>query len=242
MSKPQKIVAIVLWVVAVSAMLIVLVRIGDIGWSEARETLPPGSTSAATLQQIVASPAGQVLAASGDAPDTLLPVFYAAPKFQLTDQDSQPMGSAQLRGHPWVADFFFTTCASLCPIMSAHMADLQSELPEEVKLVSFSVDPQHDDPATLKAYAQRYHAENGRWFFLTGDEKIQDAVIRGMKIGLIPANGANPIQHDEHFVLVDSQGKVRGVYDSLVPQLLQQLVRDARTLCANDTAAAGAGG
>ena len=114
--------------------------------------------------------------------------------------------------------------------MSAHMADLQNQLPADVKLVSFSVDPLHDNPAALRQYADRYHAQSGRWIFLTSDEKTQEQVIRGMRLGFSPAIGDNPIQHDEHFVLVDSQGRIRGYYDSFVPERLQRLVHDARML------------
>ncbi len=219
MSQPQKIITIVLWVAAVSVMLGVL----------AMKTFPQNASPPAQSTQS-AQFAGHVIAASADPSGASPPVLYSAPSFRLIDQDAQPATNAQLLGHPWVADFFFTTCTSLCPMMSVHMAELQNQLPDDVKLVSFSVDPLHDNPAALKQYAQRYHAQSGRWIFLTGDEKTQDQVIRGMKIGLIPAQGGNPIQHDEHFVLVDSKGRVRGYYDSLIPQRLQQLVHDARLL------------
>ncbi|HEX4056314.1 MAG TPA: SCO family protein [Tepidisphaeraceae bacterium] len=218
MSKPQKIITIVLWVVAVSVMLGVL----------AMKTLPPNSPPSTQPVQIP----GQVITASADPPDAPPPVMYSAPSFRLIDQDAQPATNVQLLGHPWVADFIFTTCATLCPTMSAHMAELQNQLPDDVKLVSFSVDPGHDNPAALKQYADRYHAQNGRWIFLTSDEKTQEQVIRGMKLGFVPAQGGNPIQHDEHFILVDSQGRIRGYYDALVPQRLQQLVHDARMLSA----------
>jgi protein SCO1/2 len=212
MSKPQKIITIILWVAAVSGMLGVV----------AMKTLPPNFPASA-------EPAAQVVAQS-DSPGAIPPVLYSVPSFNLIDQNAQPATSDQLLGHPWIADFIFTTCASLCPTMSAHMADLQGQLPSNVKLVSFSVDPLHDNPAALKQYAERYHAIPGRWIFLTGDEKSQDQVIRGMKLGFVPAKDGNPIQHDEHFVLVDAQGRIRGFYDSFVPQRLQQLLRDARLL------------
>jgi len=88
--------------------------------------------------------------------------------------------------------------------------ELQNQLPADVKLVSFSVDPVHDTPAVLKDYAARYHAQSGRWIFLTGDEKTQERVVGAMKLGFVPAQGSTPIQHDEHFVLIDAHGKIRG--------------------------------
>jgi len=212
MSKPQKIITIVLWFAAVAGMLGIV----------AMKTLPPTSpASAEPAAQVIDQPAS---------PTAAPPVMYSVPSFKLIDQDAQPATSDQLLGHPWIADFIFTTCASLCPAMSAHMSELQSQLPADVKLVSFSVDPIHDNPAALKQYADHYHAIPGRWIFLTGDEKTADQVIRGMKLGFVPAQDGNPIQHDEHFVLVDAKGNIRGFYDSYVPERLQQLVSDASKL------------
>jgi protein SCO1 len=213
MSKPQKIITIVLWFAAVAGMLGVL----------AMKTLPPSAP-------ILAQPPSQTVADQPESSDAPPPVMYSVPSFKLVDQDAQAATSDDLLGHPWVADFIFTTCASLCPAMSAHMSELQSQLPADVKLVSFSVDPVHDNPAALKQYGERYHAIPGRWIFLTGDEKTQEQVIRGMKLGFVPAQDGNPIAHDEHFVLVDAKGQIRGFYDSYVPDRLQQLVRDARAL------------
>jgi protein SCO1/2 len=213
MSKVQKIITIVLWFAAVAGMLGVV----------AMKTLPPTTV-------VSAQPPAPAIVEQSDSSDAPPPVMYSVPSFKLVDQDAQTSTSDQLLGHPWIADFIFTTCASLCPTMSARMADLQTQLPADVKLVSFSVDPVHDNPAALKQYGERYHAIAGRWIFLTGDEKTQDQVIRGMKLGFVPAQDGNPIEHDEHFVLVDAQGHIRGFYDSFVPERLQQLVRDARLL------------
>jgi protein SCO1/2 len=220
MSRPQKILTIVLWSIAVAGMIGVV----------AIKALPPDSEPSTQPALVLADPVG--------APDAPLPILYDAPPFALIDQDKQPATNTQLLGHPWVADFIFTTCASLCPTMSAHMTDLQSRLPTDVKLVSFSVDPTHDDPAALKAYAARYKAEPGRWIFLTGDEKTQERVVRGMKMYFAPSTIGSPIQHDEHFVLVDADGHIRRVYDSLVPADMDQLVRDANQLSQEATVAA----
>ena len=166
-----------------------------------------------------------------------LPVLYDAPAFSLTNQDGAVFTSDQLRGRPWIADFIFTTCTSLCPMMSTHMAALQTEVPPGVKLVSFSVDPVHDTPAALHDYAVRYSAQPGKWIFLTGDLKTQTQVVSAMKLYFKPADGQSPIQHDQHFVLVDAQGHVRGYYDSYSADDMDHLVRDAKIL--DDEAAGG---
>jgi protein SCO1/2 len=220
MNKPQKILTIALWILAVGGMVGVV----------AMKTLPPGNAASPATRPDMA--AAQVMNDAMVASSTQLPVLYSAPAFTLTDQDSKLATNKQFLGHPWVADFFFTTCATLCPIMSAHMEELQKSLPADVQLVSFSVDPAHDTPATMRTYSAQFHAQPGRWYFLTGDEKAQESVVRAMKIGFVPAQGDTPIQHDEHFVLVDAQGNIRGYYDSLVPARMNDLIRDANSLAA----------
>jgi protein SCO1 len=221
MSRPQKILTIILWIVAVGGMVGVV----------AMKTLPANSASPA------AAPASPVAEIRDDPADAPLAIHYPVPSFALIDQDANPVTEVQLLGHPWIADFIFTTCASLCPTMSAHMSDLQGQLPADVKLVSFSVDPTHDTPAVLKEYAAKYHAEPNRWIFLTGDQKTQERVIRAMKLGFTPGTTDTPIQHDKHFVLIDAQGKIRGFYDSFVPERMDALVHDAQTLAAHPTGA-----
>jgi protein SCO1 len=230
MSKPQKILTIVLWIIAVGAMVGVV----------AIKTIPqnPGNSSSAMATSAMiaeSAPTTQPAVARvwedpAEHSEGALPVFYAAPAFSLTDQDGKSATNTQFLGHPWIADFIFTTCGTLCPLMSAHMQELQRKLPADVLLVSFSVDPKHDTPPVLKDYATTFRAQNGRWFFLTGDEQTQDNVIREMKVVLVPAHGAAQITHDEHFLLVDAMGNVRGVYDSLVPAEMNKLAQDAQAL------------
>jgi protein SCO1/2 len=225
MNKPQKILTIALWIVAVGSMVGIV----------AMKTLPPGNSASTPATQPDASVA-QVMNDAMVAGDPQLPILYPAPVFTLTDQDAKPFNSSHLLGHPWVADFFFTTCGTLCPIMSAHMEQLQKTLPGDVQFVSFSVDPLHDTPAAMKTYSQQFHAQEGRWYFLTGDQKVMDGVIQALKVGVLPAQGDQPIQHDEHFVLIDALGNIRGYYDSLVPTRMTDLIRDANTLAASSSA------
>jgi protein SCO1 len=221
MSRPQKILTIILWIVAVAGMVGVV----------AMKTLPANSASSS------AQSASAIVQVRADPTDAPLATSYPAPSFTLIDQDANPATNVQFLGHPWIADFIFTTCASLCPTMSAHMSDLQGQLPADVKLVSFSVDPMHDTPAVLKEYAAKYHAQPNRWIFLTGDQNNMERVVHEMKLGFTPGTADTPIQHDEHFVLIDAQGKIRGFYDSFVPEKMDALVHDAQTLSAHPTGA-----
>src|SRR3954453_1159071 len=124
------------------------------------------------------------------------PVFAPVPAFSLTNRDGRTVRLQDLEGKPWIADFIFTRCPASCPLMTARMAKLVRELPDglDVRLVSFSVDPEHDTPQALQRYAQSYQAPD-RWLFLTGgkDEMYRlsrQGVQLGIEIPSPPAPGA----------------------------------------------------
>lgn len=166
--------------------------------------------------------------------DQDLPVLGTVPAFQFRDQDNKLVTHATFRGSPWVADFIFTQCAGQCPLMTARMAAFQKSLPQQVKLVSFSLDPEHDTPAVLKHYARTFSADESRWKFLTGDQDALVAQARGMLLAAIPATAGQPIIHDARFVLIDGQARIRGVYNSMDPDALVNLERDADKLVVED--------
>jgi len=166
-----------------------------------------------------------------------LSVLADAPQFSLIDQNAQPVTLATLRGKPWIADFVFTHCAGPCPIMTGKMATLQKTIAApDLQFVTFSVDPENDTPAALKAYAARFAADESRWKFLTGEKDTIFATARGMLVTAIPANDKSPIIHSEKFILVDADGKIRRYYDSTDEQDMTALKQDAAALA--DEAAA----
>jgi protein SCO1 len=158
--------------------------------------------------------------------DPPLPIYWQVPQFQLTAQDGKPFNSESLAGNVWVADFIYTNCPGPCPRMSAQMRGVQASIQSmpDVKLVSFTVDPEHDTPEALAGYAVYYHAIPGRWFFLTGSEStLQDVCRNGFKLGDV--GGA--LIHSTRFALVDRRGRVRAFYsatnDSAIPHLLHDI-------------------
>jgi protein SCO1/2 len=162
------------------------------------------------------------------------PVLLPAPRFVLTDQAGQGFDStARLGGHVWVANFIFTRCPDVCPAFTAKMAMVQEKtasLKSPPRLVSFSVDPGHDTPAILAAYAAQHGARAERWSFLTGDTAaVKAAVEGGLKIvmgDLVEKNGLPNIAHGQHFVLVDPRGQIRGYYDMNDADAFARLFRD----------------
>ena len=161
--------------------------------------------------------------------DPAPPVLARLPDFQLTTQAGQPFGLADLKDKVWIADFIFTRCPGPCPRMTARMAELQRELADapDLRLVSFSVDPEFDTPAVLSEYAGQFHANTKRWVFLTGDKKRIHALAQS---GFLVGGVEDVTLHTTRFVLVDRQARVRGYYDSTDDESLRRLLKDARRL------------
>ena len=159
--------------------------------------------------------------------------FGTVPQFQLTNQDGQPFGSAQLNGKIWIAGFIFTTCPGPCPMISSRMGDLQRPLENsDVQLVSFTVDPETDTPEVLREYAKRVHAESGRWHFLTGEQQaMYNLTQQGFKLAVADraAEEGGPI-HATRVVLVDRSGTIRNYYDILEPDAVTKLLADTSKL------------
>ena len=159
------------------------------------------------------------------------------PSFSLTDQLNRKVSDQDLRGSVWVANFVFTRCPSVCPMLTAKFQALQTKLGKlpGVRYVSISVDPEYDTPQVLAEYAQRFSADATRWQFLTGPLKdIEKTVVNGFKIhmGKAEPSANDPtlieIMHGEHFVLVDREGVIRGYYraDNDGLRTLENDVRD----------------
>ncbi|HUB24002.1 MAG TPA: SCO family protein [Tepidisphaeraceae bacterium] len=216
MSRPVKFVTLFLWLIAVIGMVGVIAM--EL-FSRDRQTPAPDV----------------VLGASNDTDDGLQIYPVVAPDFSFTDQLGRTVTTSSLKGHPWIADFFFTQCASACPILTSRLAAVQNQIPGEVQFVSFSVDPDHDNQAALLAYAKQYGADNSRWHFVTGPKQPLFAAIAAMKVAVIPASDGNPIAHDVHYLLMDSTGRLRGVYDSTDPPRIEQMVKDANALLAQES-------
>ncbi len=175
---------------------------------------------------------------------TNLPVYGRVPEFTLTERSSSEARLSDLKGKVWIADFIFTHCAGVCPLMSGRMKNLQEKLGHfpDIRFVSFSVDPERDTPEVLNRYAGRYQADPVKWLFLTGDK---DTIRRlseqhfHLGVGEIPVeereNLDQSVQHSSKFVLVDGGGKIRGYYDSESESALEKLVHDAESLLGAST-------
>ena len=152
------------------------------------------------------------------------------PDFDLTNQQGQPVQLSDLAGKIWIANFIFTNCPTICPVMTQEMARLQSEfVTEPVYFVSFSVDPERDTVAALSRYAKAYGADDRRWHFLTG-EKASIYQLAEQGFSLTAGHNGTEILHSPRFVLVTPNRRIVNYYDSRSPPAMLRLRRDVKWL------------
>jgi cytochrome oxidase Cu insertion factor (SCO1/SenC/PrrC family) len=189
------------------------------------------------LALVLLALAGAVVAVRGRSATPPLPHLATLPAFTLVERSGRPVTLDSLRGRVWVADFIFTSCAGICPAMTARMARLRREVDPDIVFVSFTVDPARDTPAVLSRYATAVGAGEG-WLFVTGPQKaLYDLSVGGFKLAAmeVPAGeqapgGDGPFLHSSKFVLVDGAGAVRGYYDSDDGAEMAGLARDVARL------------
>jgi len=161
-------------------------------------------------------------------------VYKKIPSFVFLTQDSLPFSSEKLYGKTHVADFFFTSCPGICPILTSQMKRLQemTKAYKDLQFVSFTVDPHRDIPARLKQYALSHRADLHNWVFLTGPmDSIYKVGIQGYYLGM-QKDSTQPggYMHSGRFVLVDKKGLIRGYYDGTNAEEVNRLARDIKIL------------
>jgi cytochrome oxidase Cu insertion factor (SCO1/SenC/PrrC family) len=171
-----------------------------------------------------------------------LPVLGTVPAFSLVERSGRTVTRADLDGQPWVANFIFTQCGGVCPVLSTRMGQLQRALAEKgmsnVRSVSFSVDPAHDTPQVLRAYAEQHHADANRWLFLTGPRgELYRLISEGFRLAVAERSSEEATQapgelitHSDRFVLVDASGRLRAYYHGTDSAAVQQILQDLPTL------------
>jgi protein SCO1/2 len=164
--------------------------------------------------------------------------YGPVPAFTLTDQNGQRVTADTLRGQTWVAAFMFTRCPTVCPKMMAYLKGAQDEARARripLRFVGFSIDPEHDTPPVLLAFAQKYQVDQGTFTLLTGDPKaVQETAERGFKVAVSGKPDASKehfgLSHGSHVVLVGPDLVIRGYYRSSEPESRSQLLADAALL------------
>lgn len=156
--------------------------------------------------------------------------YHKIADFKLTNQNGESISQRDYQNSIYIADFFFTTCPSICPIMTNNMVDLQQFIlkDENIKLLSFSVTPEIDSVAQLKKYAQEKGVIDAKWNLLTGDKKEIYTLARKSYFVVKEDGDGGPhdMIHTENFVLVDPDKRIRGYYDGTSRTAMDSLKQD----------------
>lgn len=157
-------------------------------------------------------------------------IWHTIPPFSFMAQTGKTVTEKDFRGKITVADFFFTNCQGICPKMSTQLTRVQKTFKDypDVRLLSHTVDPERDDVATLKHYADMYGADSTKWFLVTGNKKkIYEQARYGYFVTATEGDGGpEDFIHTEKFILIDPQGVIRGYYDGTDSLAVDKLMGD----------------
>ena len=160
--------------------------------------------------------------------------YHTIADFSLTNQNGKTVTQEDYKDKIYVADFFFTTCPTICPIMTKNMASLQEKIlhDQDVMLLSHSVTPEIDSVPQLKKYALEKGVRDSKWNLVTGDKKQIYELARKsyMAVKTDGDGGKYDMIHTENFILVDKERRIRGFYDGTKPEEMEVLLEDLETL------------
>ena len=175
---------------------------------------------------------------------------HKIPDFKFINQNNETVINDSLDGNIYIAKFFFTSCPTICPVMTKNMAYVQRKLNvyPNIKFVSYTVDPVNDNPDRLLKYVKKMRSKNiiidlNNWYFLTGDKEEIYEIAKSYFVNVSPDSLApGGFLHSEYFVLIDKEGRVRsgvdennnvvGVYDGTNDAQMKDLINDVKVLLA----------
>ncbi len=161
-------------------------------------------------------------------------VYATIPPFSFVDQNRETISDKNLDGKIYVADFFFTSCPSICPTMQRNMLTVFKAYrgKPDFKLVSFTIDPRHDTIPVLKNYAEKLGAKADQWYFLLGKkEEVYQLAEKNYLVSVAESKETpGGYVHQGWLVLVDKKGRVRGAYDGTKKDQVDQLIVDVKLL------------
>lgn len=159
-------------------------------------------------------------------------IYATIPPFSFVNQYGKTITDKDVNGKIYVADFFFTSCPSICPVMQRNMLTVYNEFKNDpnVKILSHTIDPKHDTIPVLKRYADKLGIGGDMWWLLYGKKEDVYQLAKSYLVGV-----NNAYVHDGWFMLIDKQKHIRGMYDGTNPDQIKQLVTDMHTLEKEDT-------
>lgn len=160
-------------------------------------------------------------------------IYKQIDSFSFIDQDSNYVSEADVAGKIYVVDFFFTSCPTICPKMTKQMLRVYEEFEgnNKVEFISHSIDTRHDSVPVLKAYASKLGINSKQWHFVTGSrEDIYNIAEVYMVSAMEDESAPGGYIHSGAFILMDGQHRIRGYYDGILPEDVDQMMLDIETL------------
>lgn len=156
------------------------------------------------------------------------------PNFSFPNEEGKLIGRKEMEGKITIVDFFFTSCPSICPVMSREMERVNDMFRDEpnVQIMSISIDPEFDTPQILKSYAEEHNAIPGKWHFLSGPkEETYQLAKCGFVLPTLDGNGIpDDFVHSDKFVLIDKLGRIRGYYSGTNREDVDLLMLETKVL------------
>jgi protein SCO1/2 len=167
-------------------------------------------------------------------------VYQTIPAIRYVNQYGDSVTNKKLDGNIYVADFFFTSCPSICPVMQRNMLNVYNAFKNTtgLKIISYTIDPQYDSISVLKKYADKLGISGNTWWLLRGDKDQTYKLAKSYLVSVQEKNPAGQYIHDGYFILIDKQKRIRGTYDGTNPAQVSQLIADIKTLKAEPSQAA----
>ena len=160
--------------------------------------------------------------------------YHTIADFSLTNQNGKNITQKDYKGKIYIADFFFTTCPTICPIMTKNMAEIQEVIKDDddVRLLSHSVTPVIDSVPQLKKYALEKGVIDAKWNLVTGDKKQIYELARKSYLAVLTDGDGGPFDmiHTENFILIDKERRIRGFYDGTKTEEIDRLLQDLEIL------------
>ncbi len=160
--------------------------------------------------------------------------YHTIADFSLVNQNGDTVTQDTYKDKIYVADFFFTTCQTICPIMTDHMGQIQNKIMDdtEVMLLSHTVTPEIDTVAQLKRYAKKKGVNDKKWNLVTGDKKVIYKLARKSYLAVKENGDGGPFDmiHTENFMLIDKKRQIRGFYDGTKSEDIDRLLEDIAIL------------
>ena len=159
-------------------------------------------------------------------------VYSTIPAFKFVNQYADTISNKSLDGKIYVADFFFTTCPSICPVMHRNMLNVYKEFKadDNFRIISHTIDPKYDTVPVLKKYADKMGISGNTWWLLHGTKEETYQIAKNYLVSVQEKNPQGEYIHDGYFILVDKQKRLRGTYDGTDPAQVTKLIADIKTL------------